>query len=349
MARLESAHSHTVPVYQSFSQSMRVAPYFERRLDRWKLAVLIPLFLLLLAGAVYRQRVNLAPLPVDTPASSVTLPQADSTQADLTQADLTQDESNQARTTLFDDSTLEGQPGVTAEQPIAREYSLIPSLPLNNVAGQAPIMPITLVKPAPNTAISQNETSVISGTAAPGSQVIIEYGSSAGSDAEGNTVYQMQMLGKVDTGIDGRWQLWLASPLQQGAHRLSIKQLDVQSGMQTAITPVDFRVVGAGESPLSNLIPIINSPQSAARLSSTCSGPVTYRFNGIAMPGWIIQLYINEQPAGKVRVGINQSWEVAIEQPLAPGSYIARALLLSPGGEVAAESSPAAFTMHPCQ
>ena len=362
--------------YNSDAPSILAPPYFEHPLDRWKLALLIPLFLLLLAGAVYRQRSWASWIP-QPPANSVanTVDNSPPTDLQVTSSSQTINDASLSAESQSDKSLIEGiavqtgelqdsavqgtevQIGVQAggassdstEQPRTREFNTIQPLPLYFEKGQAPIMPVTLSRPAQGQFISQNEASIFSGTAAAGSKVIVNHGQSTGRRADGLTVYQTGTIGEVQAGADGRWQIGISTPLPPGEHQLSVTQIDAQNGMQTTFTPVSFAVLGAGESVKAGLIPMINSPQTASRLSASCNGSSGQRFSGTAMPGWIIQLLINEQPAGKTRVGINQAWEVTIAQPLTAGSYIARTVLLSPGGEVAAESSPVAFAMYACQ
>jgi len=361
--------------YQSDRASTAVRPYFERRLDRQKFALLVPLFLLLLIGAIYRQRSWASWMPqipdgsVSTPFEDISPPDLGSSQSDENSDSATTPENDSdtapSDTVFSDGALLEGiavqiggqdalktdaERSITPTPTVAHQYNTIQPLPSYGKKDQAPAMPVTLSKPAQGQQITQNEATFFQGTAAAGSTVIVNHGQSTGRRADGLTVYQTRTIGEVQAGADGRWQLSIPAPLPPGEHQLSVTQIDEQNGMQTTFTPINFTVLGAGQSIQTALVfPVINSPQTASRLSASCAGSSTRRFNGTAMPGWIIQLLLNEQIVGETRVGINKSWEIALDLPLSAGSYIGRVLLLSPGGEIASESSPVALAIYPCQ
>lgn len=334
-------------MYQSNIRSPQVAPYFEPQLDRRKLALIIPLFIVLLAGAVYRQRVN---LPLQSPQLTVQSDPVVSVEGNEPPAI----EPAQANQPATDSSETAGagissNPAAVVGQPAAPKLSAIQPLPHFGPKEQPAAMPLTLASPTAGATILQSDLSRIEGTAAPGAKIFIDHGTFAGQGADGSNTYRIQTLGEVTADPVGRWQLWLAQPLGLGAQQLSVKQLDPQSGMQTTVTPVEFSITNSTANVSTITNPVIHSPQASSRFAGQCAGGAGQQFSGVAMPGWALELYINKQLAGQMRAGINQAWAIEMQQPFAAGAYVAHTVLLSPGGEVAAESPPVAFTIMPCQ
>jgi hypothetical protein len=296
------------------------APYLDWTLDRWKIGVILALFIGLTIASVAR--------PPDP--EGVKLP----TQADLAAAT----ESSSPTTTTPStpqSATGEGGRGVI--------------IPGGVRAADTLRLPLTLATFGPNAVIPPDSVSVLIGTAAAGSSVkvfdqVMQRASSSDLSPGGT---QEQVLGLASTSEQGLWQLALAEPFVTGQHVITLQELGPQGELTGVSAPVVVTVLAPGEQgPLALATPIIRSPTLGARLT-----PGLVEFTGTGLPGVIVRLYLNNDFVAESLVSSQDDWRIVPEQELTPGVYTARVSALNPQGDVLAESAPVIFVVqsHPAQ
>ncbi len=205
-------------------------------------------------------------------------------------------------------------------------------------------LPLTLASIGPNTVVAFGSVTALSGTAGPGNSVEVSAqhipvraGAVAGTEAgEAET-----LLGATAADGRGLWTLTLADALEPGQYVISLRELDSQGVFLADDLPVVLSVLTADEEgPPSLSTPAIRFPAPAARLRA---GPVA--FVGSGLPGMRVRLYLDDRQVAEGVVNTREEWRITPDADLAPGVYIARTVALDPQGEIVAESPPVAFAV----
>lgn len=201
------------------------------------------------------------------------------------------------------------------------------TLPTAAAAG-APAAPTAVAAPAarapslelPAGAALPPGTVTFRGTAAPNSQVQV--------------TVDGKPAGTATADATGAWTLD-ATIDQAGDHSVVAQTLDANGGVAAASAPSTLKLEASAPAP-AIATPTINLPAAAQS-----DAPTT--ISGTGTPGSTVEIVVDGQAAGKATVGADGSWSIPVT--LAEGAHEISARALAPGGEVAAESSPAALTV----
>jgi hypothetical protein len=281
-------------------------PYFDWRIDRWKVGLIVLLFLALLLATL-----------VD--------PQRDRSPGWTAAGPLMPDEGGAVVTEA-------------AEEPPAQE-----SDPTAALFDHADDLPLTLASIGPNSVAPPEAVAVLSGTARPGNRVEVRAqhipAPAAGDGSFGDGTEMLLGVATADTR--GLWTLALEESLAAGQQALSLRELDDQGDIVSVASPVVITVLAAGEEgPVSLATPSIRFPAAAARLRG---GRIT--FVGSGLPGMRVRLYLNNRQIAEGAADMREEWRITPEAEIPPGVYVARAAALDPQGEIVAESPPVAFVV----
>lgn len=296
------------------TESSPKAPYLDWTLDRWKIGVILALFIGLALASIAR------PPELD----GVKLPTA----ADIPAV---------AETNRGGAETAEGE---EAGESAPTRASIIPGAVR---AADTLRLPLTLATFGPNAVIPPGAIRTLVGTAAAGSSVKVfdqvVARSNQGDLSPGGA--ENQVLGLATTNESGLWQLALAEPLATGQHILTLHELGPQDELTGVSAPTVLTVLAYGEQgPLSLATPTIRSPALGTRLT-----PGIVEFTGTGLPGMLVRLHLNGNFVAEGLVTTQEDWRIMPEQALAPGVYEARASALNPQGDVLAESAPVVFVV----
>lgn len=298
-----------------YSEPPAKAPYLDWTLDRWKIGVILALFIGLTIASIAR--------PPDT--STVKLPTETVLPAAFEGEQSDSGSSANAGSTEGAGSKALILPGAVRPADMLR-------------------LPLTLATFGPNAVIPPGSLSVLVGTAAAGSSVkvfdqvmarVISSDLSPGSAED-------QVLGLATTSDDGLWQLALAEPLVTGQHVLTLQEFGPQGELTGVSAPVVVSVLAPGEQgPLALATPIIRSPALGARMT-----PGLVEFTGTGLPGVVVRLHLNNNFVAESLVSSQDDWRIVPEEELTPGVYTARVSALNPQGDVLAESAPVIFVVQ---
>jgi hypothetical protein len=294
------------------AEPLQQPPYLDWNLDRWKLCVILLLFLALLAASIFRPTTSAptARLGVESLAGPVS--------------------SNSVRLSA------------SIEQVQSTARQLTPPSPLPAQL-EAPPLPLTLASLAPNAVVPLPSVGMLEGTAFPGSRVEIrgQFLPSAQNALGTPVAASERLVGAAVANADGRWRVSPEPSMEPGHYVLSVRQVDEQGVVKATTPPVVVTVLAAGEGgPLSLTTPAIRFPAVGARLHS---GRITFTGNGL--PGMRVRLYLDNRDLGETTVNSRDEWRLATDGEIAEGIYIVRAAALNPQGEIFAESPPVAFVV----
>jgi hypothetical protein len=296
-------------------------PYLDWALDRWKIGVILALFVGLAIASITRP-----PEP-----EGVKLPGQTEFPATTAEREATPTEASSSSSSSSGQSA-EGEGERSAIIPGAVRPADVLRLPLS------------LASFGPNAVVPPSSISVLVGTAAAGSSVkvfdqVMARGST--SDLSPGSA-QDHTLGLATTSEQGIWRLALAEPLATGQHVITLQEFGPQDELTGVSTPVVVTVLAPGEQgPLALATPIIRSPSLGARLT-----PGIVEFTGTGLPGVVVRLHLNNSFVAEGLVTTQDDWRIVPEQELTPGVYIARVMALNPQGEVLAESAPVVFIVQ---
>lgn len=300
-----------------YSEPPAKVPYLDWALDRWKIGVILALFIGLAISSMARPPENDdVRLPAQFDVPTVVLPTAPA------EADVPVDE----RSTEGDDE----------ERPL-----IIPGdvRPADNLR-----LPLTLASFGPNAVIPPDSVRVLIGTAAAGSSVKVfdqVVARTVSGDLSPGSA-QDKVLGLAMANDQGLWQLALAEPLSTGQHVITLQEFGPQDELTAVSAPVVVTVLAPGEQgPLALATPIIRTPPLGARYA-----PGIIEFTGTGLPGVLVRLYLNNSFVAEGLVTTQDDWRIVPEQELTPGVYTARVVALNPQGEVLAESAPVIFVVQ---
>ncbi|MCC6455145.1 MAG: hypothetical protein IT328_09405 [Caldilineaceae bacterium] len=297
-----------------YSETPAKAPYLDWALDRWKIGVILALFVgLALASVAAPPSTESVVLPSETllPANAeAAAPTAVPSESQSTRG-------NGSRTLLV--------PGPTRPADTLR-------------------LPLTLASLGPNAVVPPSTLNVLFGTAAAGSSVKVFDQVMARTNradlSPGST--EEKVLGLATTSADGLWQVALAEPLVTGQHVITLHELGPQGELTAVSAPVVVTVLALGEQgPLALATPIIRSPALGMRLT-----PGVVEFTGTGLPGVVVRLHLNNSFVAESLVTTQDDWRIVPEQALTPGIYTARVTALNPQGDVLAESAPVIFVVE---
>ncbi len=312
-----------------YSEPPAKAPYLDWTLDRWKIGVILALFIgLTLASVARPPDTQSVKLPTETqlplPGEGTELSSAASNEND--------NNSNNNNDTANEDQSAAGDgpralllPGAVRPADMLR-------------------LPLTLATFGPNAVMPPGTVRMLVGTAAAGSSVKVfdqvmartnRSDLSPGSPEE-------QVLGLATASDDGLWQLALAVPFATGQHVLTLRELGPQGELTGVSTPVVVTVLATGEQgPLALATPIIRSPALGARMT-----PGVVEFTGTGLPGVVVRLYLNDNFVAENLVSSQDDWRIVPEHALTAGVYTARVTAINPRGDVLAESAPVIFVVQ---
>jgi hypothetical protein len=298
-----------------YSEPPTRAPYLDWTLDRWKIGVILALFVGLAVASIAR------PPEVE----EVKLP----TQAELPTAT---GSVRPAPTAPNDEQGGQGE----------GERALI--IPGPGRAADRLRLPLTLASFGPNAVVPPGSVRVLVGTAAAGSsvkvfdQVMMRASRSDLSPGSADD----QVLGLATTSDEGLWQLALAEPLATGQHVITLQEFGPQEELTAVSAPVVVTVLAPGEvGPMSLATPVMRTPRLGARLT-----PGVVEFTGTGLRGVLVRLYLNNNFVAEGLVTTQDEWRIVPEEELTPGVYTARVTALNPQGEVLAESAPVIFVVE---
>lgn len=288
-------------------------PYFDWSVDRWKVAIIVILFLALLISTLFdpgwgRGAANPAPEMSDvTGANTGAAPE-------------------------------QAAEPVTAEPPYAPADQGVAAQEAADVA-----MPLTLASLGPNAVVSSAGVAVLSGTGQPVSRVEVRHQHIPQTEVQPVPVAtgKEELLGEATVDERGLWVVPLGDVLAPGQHIITIREVDEDGNILTVSSPAIVFVLNSGEQgPLSLATPVIRFPAPAARLRT---GPTV--FLGSGLPGMRVRLFLDDREVAEGVVNSREEWRLTPEEDLAAGVYVARVAALDPQGEVVAESPPVAFAV----
>ncbi len=298
-------------------------PYFDWRIDRWKVGLIVLLFIALLLGTLVDPQRNrgagwtaAGPFMPDEGGAVVPESGEESPAAASMPTVAPSDETGDAPDVMPEDAA----------------------------GGLAADLPLTLASIGPNSVAPMEAVAVLSGTARPGNRVEVRAqripaseevaDSSPGDKTE-------SLLGVATADARGLWTLALEASLAAGQQALSLTELDSQGDVVSAASPVVITVLAADEEgPVSLATPSIRFPTPAARLRG---GRIT--FVGSGLPGMRVRLYLDNRQIAEGVADTREEWRITPEAEIEPGVYVARAAALDPQGEIVAESPPVAFVV----
>jgi hypothetical protein len=291
------------------------APYLDWTLDRWKIGVILALFIGLTLASIAR--------PPDT--DTVKLPTETGLPVAVTESEPTPTTSNGVGSTRGEGSRALLLPGAVRPADTLR-------------------LPLTLATFGPNAVVPPGSIRGLVGTAAAGSSVKVYdqvMARTNSSDLSPGSA-EDQVLGLATTSADGLWQLALAESLVTGQHVITLHELGAQGELTGVSAPVVVTVLAAGEQgPMALATPIIRSPTLGARMT-----PGLVEFTGTGLPGVVVRLYLNTNFVAESLVSSQDDWRIVPEQELTPGVYTARVTAINPQGDVLAESAPVIFVVQ---
>jgi hypothetical protein len=300
-----------------YSEPPTKAPYLDWTLDRWKIGVILALFVGLTVASIAR--------PPDQ--GGVILP----TQADLPVA--ATNPTDAADSSSAPEQSTEGE----GDRAVIIPGGVRPAESLR--------LPLTLATFGPNAVVPPGSVSMLVGTAAVGSSVKVldqVVARTGGSDLSPGRA-EDQVLGLAATGEQGIWQLALVEPLVTGQHVITLQELGPRGELTGVSTPVVVTVLAVGEEgPLALALPVIRSPSLGARLT-----PGIVEFTGTGLPGVVVRLHLNNNFVAEGLVSAQDDWRIVPERELVAGVYTARVMALNPQGDVLAESAPVIFVVQP--
>ena len=284
-------------------------PYFDWRIDRWKVGFIVLLFLALLIATFLDPQRDAG---VDWTAGGPLEPAA-------------------------------AVPAVSSAQPLP-ETGAASANPTAAVVPEALSLPLTLASLGPNSVTSSGGLVTMSGTAQPGNQVEIRSQYILQPAGDGTTTGASvveKRLGMAAADSRGLWALAIADQLEPGQHVLSLFELDKRGAIVDASSPIVITVLAPGEEgPPSLATPAFRFPTPAARLPS---GRVSFIGSGLA--GSRVRLFLDGRNVGEGAVNAQEEWSITPDQAMAPGIYVARVAALDHRGEIIAESPPVAFAV----
>jgi hypothetical protein len=285
-------------------------PYFDWSMDRWKVAIIVIIFFLLLISTLFdadwRQGIVVNPGPQMSDAAAVeteALPEPTAEAAAITP---------------------------TAEEVAVEEPSSAP-------------LPLTLSSLGPNAVVSSAGIASLSGTGHPVRRIEVRDQQLLQTDLGQVPIPARaeDLLGVATVDERGLWTVPLDDVLAPGQHIITIREVDEEGNILSVSPPVVVVVLSSGEQgPVSLATPVIRFPAPAARLRR---GPTV--FMGRGLPGMRVRLYLDDREAAEGMVNMREEWRLAPEEDLAPGVYVARVAALDPQGEIIAESPPVAFSV----
>jgi hypothetical protein len=295
-----------------YSESPARMPYVDWTLDRWKIGVILALFVGLIIASLTEPPDSVAvQLPAETLPISIPTSEA------------------------------------SAVDPSPEEDETLPELalvPQSLRPAQTLRFPLTLASLGPNAIVPPNSVSVLFGSSASGSTVevhdqvlerVVASDLSSGSS-------ESQLLGRATANADGLWQLALAEPLAAGQHILTLQELGTQGELTAVSAPLVVTVLATGEQgPLALATPIIRSPALGEHLS-----PGTVEFSGTGLPGVVVRLYLNGTLVAQGVVTTLDEWQIVPAADLEAGVYLAQVTAVNPQGDVLAESAPVVFLVE---
>jgi hypothetical protein len=307
-----------------YSEPSAKAPYLDWTLDRWKISVILALFIGLALASIAR------------PPTSDAVKMPTETQLPLAEAESDAPPVISER----EESTGAGSSD-EAVMPRANDARLLPGAVR---PGDMLRLPLALATFGPNAVVPPGSVNVLAGTAAAGSSVKVydqvmarvnRADLSPGSAEE-------KVLGLATASNDGLWQLALAEPFVTGQHIITLHELGPQGELSGVSAPVVVTVLAAGEQgPLALATPIIRTPPLGARMT-----PGIVEFTGTGLPGMVVRLHLNNSFVAEALVTTQDDWRIVPEAALTPGVYTARVMAMNPQGDVLAESAPVIFVVQ---
>jgi hypothetical protein len=310
-----------------YSESSAKTPYLDWTLDRWKISVILALFVGLVIASL-----------TESPAfEAVQLPSKSGLTSDVAISKATPADPQPS-------GSSQDSAGNSADNPTDNNgEAQLALVPQSLRTANALRLPLTLASLGPNSTIPPDSLRVLFGSAAAGSTVEVHdqvVGQTASSDlSPGGS--KAQLLGTTTANTDGLWQLALAEPLVPGQHVLTLQELGSQGEITAVSSPLVVTVLAPGEQgPLALATPIIRFPVLGARIT-----PDMTQFTGTGLPGVIVQLYLNGTLVAEAVVSTLNEWQITLATELMPGVYTAQVTAINPQGDILAESAPVVFVV----
>ena len=320
-----------------YSESSAKTPYLDWTLDRWKISVILALFVgLTIASLMEPPALEAVQLPSESGLTS------DVARSKPTPAAPQPSESSQGSTENSAGNVTNNSTDNNADDNNAGTQ--LAFVPQSLRSANALRLPLILASLGPNSIIPPDSLRVLFGSAAAGSTVEVHdqlVSQAFGSDLSPGSS-KAQLLGTTTANADGLWQLALAEPLVPGQHILTLQELGAQGEITAVSTPVVVTVLAPGEQgPLALATPIIRFPVLGARIT-----PDMTQFTGTGLPGVIVELYLNGTLVAEAVVSTLNEWQVTLETELTPGVYTAQVTAVNPQGDILAESAPVVFVVE---
>lgn len=307
------------------SEPSSAPPYLDWTLDRWKIGLVLVLFVGLVVASLTSNGGTVARLDLpETADAAVVPPQTEAVNAgsaEAVAAAATPEEAAAERT------------------PAARDVVLPPAAATGDQT--AVDMPLTITNLGPNAIVPDESVRAVFGTADPGTIVEVRdqfVAYVAISDlSPGGAVERVLGAGAVDE--DGLWQVGPFGALQPGQHVLTVRELNERGEIVKVSAPVVVTVLAEGEQgPLSLATPSIRYPTVGLRVP-----PGALTFLGTGLPGVIVRVFVDNRVVAEGAVDTHEAWRLVAEDGFAPGVYVARAVAVNPQGDIIAESAPVVF------
>ncbi|MGK3111585.1 Ig-like domain-containing protein [Candidatus Pantoea formicae] len=183
---------------------------------------------------------------------------------------------------------------------------------------------------------TNDTTPVLSGTAEPGSVVIV-------TDTVDNVA---TVLGSTTVGTDGTWTFTPPAPLEEGAHSLTTTVTDPAGNRGDVSEPVDFTVdltppAVAGDVALNNN----NNPTALVPIEDGgATNDTTPVLSGTAPEGSVITVYDGTNVLGTVVVDATGEWSYTTAA-LSQGEHSLSTTVTDPAGNVSDPSATIGFTV----
>ena len=259
-----------------YSESSAKTPYLDWTLDRWKISVILALFVgLTIASLMEPPALEAVQLPSESGLTSdvaMSKPTPAAPQPSESSQGSTENSAGNVTNNSTDNNAGDNNAGAQ-----------LAFVPQSLRSANALRLPLILASLGPNSIIPPDSLRVLFGSAAAGSTVEVHdqlVSQAFGSDLSPGSS-KAQLLGTTTANADGLWQLALAEPLVPGQHILTLQELGAQGEITAVSTPVVVTVLAPGEQgPLALATPIIRFPVLGARIT-----PDMTQFTGRAARG----------------------------------------------------------------
>ncbi len=147
-------------------------------------------------------------------------------------------------------------------------------------------------------------------------------------------LYELQrLIGQAVASRGGAWEMDTTGQFPPGDHLIRAEAYSKEGVLLGVSPPIFFTIV-------SQATPSIETPTAGAVLEAP--QPI---LSGTGEPGTHIRIYANSRPVAEATVNAQGRWKTRLRDPLSPGQYQLRAVVIDAKGKPVAESRPVPVTV----